>query len=319
MMKNNIVLGTMNFGIQNTLSESMDIVTVFLERGYNQLDTAYVYNNGESERIVGEILSKIPSRIKVATKVNPKVTGLLDSAAIFDQLNTSLERLKLDCIDLLYLHFPDEHVPLEDSLSAINQLYNQGKIKHFGLSNYSAEMVEEVCKISILNDWIMPYVYEGMYNVLARKVENGLFDVLRKYNIKFYAYNPLAGGLLSGRYTDFDTKPNEGRFHVRPNYLNRYWKKSFFNAINKIIKELKNYNMTLAEASLKWLAYHSKLDFSNGDAIIVGVSKKFHLENNIDSIENNNLDSKIVRLFNKLWFLVKDDSPNYFRFYNQKI
>lgn len=318
-MKNSIILGTMNFGIQNSYSESLDIVNAFIDKGYNQLDTAYVYNDGESERIVGKIISKIPSKINVATKLNPKVTGRLDSTAILSQLTTSLDRLKLNCLDILYLHFPDEVVPLEESLFTINQLYMQGKIRRFGLSNYSAEMVEEVCKISIANNWILPYVYQGMYNVLARNVEDRLFDVLRKNNIRFYAYNPLAGGLLSGRYTDFNSKPSDGRFYVRPNYLNRYWKKSFFLVINDIIKALKKYNMTLAEASLKWLAYHSKIDFSKGDAIIIGVSKKYHLENNIKSIENNNLESEIVNMFNELWLLVKDDSPTYFRFYNQKI
>ena len=111
--------------------------------------------------------------------------------------------MKCDSVDTLYLHFPDPNTPIEESLSACAELYNGGKFKRFGLSNFPAWQVAHIWHICDRNDWPKPSVYQGLYNALSRAIEPELIPMLRDFDIPFYAYNPLAGGILSGKYTDF--------------------------------------------------------------------------------------------------------------------
>lgn len=319
MTKTRIVLGTMNFGIQNRLEESKKIIDVFLEEGYDEIDTAHVYNNGDSENFLGAIMASNKRMIKIGTKVSPKVFGNLKRDSILKQFTVSLERLRVDCIDILYIHFPDRETLLEEIYSTCNELFQRGKIKELGLSNHSSEMVKEICELCISNNWILPTVYQGLYNALSRNVEKELFGVLRKYGIRFYAYNPLAGGMLSGKYLDFNEKPVEGRFVVRPNYLNRYWKESFFDSIKVLYEFLAKQNITLSEASLMWLSHHSYLDCKYGDGIILGVSNIKHLKSNIDSIIYDKLNEEIIHLFEVVGLNVIHDSPNYYRYFDEGI
>ena len=135
-MSLNLVLGTMTFGQQVVLDESTEIVRCFVDHGYCELDTAYVYNEGECEKILGQIISKIGrKRFKIATKVNPRISGKLDGAAVRNQLNESLKRMNIGTADILYLHFPDLNTPVESALEACDQAYKSGQFVELGLSN----------------------------------------------------------------------------------------------------------------------------------------------------------------------------------------
>lgn len=309
-----LILGTMTFGPQVDLQESKLMVDTFLSSGYKELDTAYVYNEGETERILGETLSSDNKNVYVATKVNPRISGKLDGEAVYTQFNESLKRLNKEYVDLLYFHFPDPVTPIESALKAFVDLYKQGKVKELGLSNFPAWMVVDIYHMCKEKGWPTPSVYQGMYNGLSRRVENELFPALRKLGMRFYAFNPLAGGLLSGKYNNFEEDPTHGRFTLRPNYQNRYWKKSFFDALGMLTEKCKEFGTPVAEAAYRWLAYHSQLDQSEGDGIIIGASKLNHLEQNIAAIEKVELPDIIVDAFEEAWFEAKPDSPDYFRF-----
>jgi aflatoxin B1 aldehyde reductase len=316
-MKNfeNFILGTMNFGEKVDLQTSHHMINAFLKSGNNSLDTAYVYNDGHSETMIGEYITRYGrDKIRIATKVNPRVTGRLNRTAILSQLEESLGRLKTSYVDVLYIHFPDMQEPLENILQVCNDLYVNGKIKALGLSNFSADMVIEACEYAIKNSILKPTIYEGMYNAFARKVETDLFAVLRKYNMSFYAYNPLAGGLLTGKYTKFEESPETGRFVSRPNYKKRYWNEVNFKYVNVLNDVCKKYSISLVEASLRWLAYHSMLDNAKGDSIIIGASKINHLENNIKCLTKGPLPSEMVVLYSEAWKNVEKYSPEYYRY-----
>lgn len=309
-----LILGTMTFGPQVDLQDSKSMVDVFLSAGYKELDTAYVYNDGDTERILGEILSSDNRSAHVATKVNPRITGKLNGKAVYTQFNESLQRLKRESVDLLYFHFPDPDTPIESALKAFVDLYEQGKVKELGLSNFPAWMVVDIYHKCKENGWPTPSVYQGMYNGLSRKVENELFPALRELGMRLYAFNPLAGGLLSGKYNNFMENPSNGRFTLRPNYQDRYWKKSFFDALGMLTEKCKELDIPVAEAAYRWLAYHSQLDQSEGDGIIMGASKVNHLEQNIAANEKGELPDIIVDAFEEAWLEAKPDSPDYFRY-----
>ena len=136
-----LVLGTMTFG-ESVFAPNVDeFVEMFLDAGYEELDTAYVYNEGNCEKLLGEVLPKLRSPYKISTKVNPRITGKLDGEAAYIQLNESLKRLGVPVVDIFYLHFPDPATPVENVLEACNNLYREGKFRELGLSNFPAWMV----------------------------------------------------------------------------------------------------------------------------------------------------------------------------------
>jgi len=312
-----LVLGTMTFGPQVSEGDSRTIINHFLDDGYDELDTAYVYNEGETEKILGSILSQgINRHFKLATKIHPRITGRLDAQAVNMQLSESLNRLGVDKVDILYFHFPDRLTPIIDALEEVAKLYEQGKFVEFGLSNFPSWMVVDIWHTCKANGWPKPTVYQGMYNTLSRKVEAELFPALRNLGLRFYAFNPLAGGLLTGKYKNYEVDPSSGRFSLRPNYRNRYWKKTFFEAINRLSLMCEEEGLELAEAAIRWLAFHSFLETKEGDAIILGVSRISHLDQNLLAVKKGQLSERIVNAFGDAWLEVKADCPEYFSFYN---
>ena len=312
----NLVLGTMTFGQQTFLDESTEIVRYFMDQGYSELDTAYVYNEGECEKILGQVLSNLDKkRFKISTKVNPRISGKLDGAAVRKQLPESLKRMDIEKADIFYLHFPDPGTPVESALEACDKAYRSGQFVELGLSNFPAWMVADVYNKCKAHGFVLPTVYEGVYNALTRNAENELFDALKAFNMRFYAYNPLAGGLLTGKYSSVDDKPQGGRFALRKTYPGRYWKESFFDAVGIIKEACAVHDMPMAEAALRWLAYHSKLKKARGDAIIIGASSLSQLQENISAVEKGALPDDVVGAFEKAWPVTKAESPDYFRYY----
>ena len=133
--------------------------------------------------------------------------------------------------------------------------------------------------------------------------------------MRFYAYNPMAGGLLTGRYGRFEDAPEEGRFTHRPNYQKRYWKRSFFEGVDLIRAAAQRHGMTTIEATYRWLAFHSMLRGDRGDAILIGASRIDHLRQNIETLREGPLPRDMVTAFEEAWRLTKADSPEYFTLY----
>lgn len=320
MKKVNLILGTMTFG-ENVFGDTVvDMLKTFSEYGYVELDTAYVYNDGKSELLVGEALKKLgKDRFKIATKVNPRISGRLDGAAAYKQLNESLERMGLESVDTFYLHFPDAKTPIESVLEACADLHQQGKFKELGLSNFPAWLVADVYHKCKAQGWVLPTVYEGIYNPLTRKAETELDQALDYFGLRFNAYNPMAGGLLTGRYRDFEAEPEDGRFTHRPNYQKRYWKESFFKAVNMLIEVCAENNMTIIEATYRWMLYHSMLKAERGDGLIIGASKLNHLVQNLDTVDKGPLPDAVINAYNNAWEMCKADSSDYFRFYGSNM
>lgn len=310
-----IILGCMNFGPQINENNALKMINFFTDEGYVELDSAYVYNGGDTERMLGNILNKTNKKnLSIATKVHPRITGRLDAESVSLQFNESLKRLKKDFIDILYFHFPDPETPIEEALEKANELYQQGKIKELGLSNFPAWMVVDICHLCINKNWLKPTVYQGMYNGLTRNVENELFLALRKFNIRFYAFNPLAGGLLTGKHIKYEDVPVEGRFSRLKSYRDRYWKENYFNAVNSIRTVCIKNEILPAEAAYRWLIHHSHLDGRLGDGVIIGASSISQLDKNLNNIKIGPLPAEIVEEFDIAWEAVKADAPPYFRF-----
>lgn len=318
-MKNvQLILGTMTFGESVFSPDVASFVNAFLDAGYDELDTAYVYNEGNCERLLGEVLPQLGRPFRIATKVNPRISGRLDADAAYQQVGESLARMRLPSVDTVFLHFPDPATPVEGVLGAMADLHEQGKFRELGLSNFPAWMVADVWHICDKHGWVKPSVFEGVYNPLTRRAEAELNDCLNSFGMRFYAYNPMCGGLLTGKYGSFEQAPTDGRFTHRPNYRGRYWKKSFFDAVELIKAAASAHGITSIEASYRWLAYHSMLSGERGDAILVGASKLSHLRQNMETIKAGPLPADVAETFEKAWELTRGDSPEYFTLYKGK-
>ena len=313
-----LVLGTMTFGESVFSPDVSKFIDAFLDAGYDELDTAYVYNEGNCEKLIGEAIPTLKRPYKIATKVNPRISGKLDGEAAYKQVNESLERLGLATVDTIYLHFPDPKTPVESVLEAMANLHSQGKFKELGLSNFPAWMVSDVWHICDKRGWVKPTIFEGIYNPLTRKAEIELNACLNYFGLRFYAYNPMAGGLLTGRYEKFEEAPTDGRFTHRPNYQNRYWKKNFFDAVDLLKAVCEKNGITTIEATYRWLAYHSMLNAKRGDAIIIGASKLNHLQQNMETVKAGPLPDEIVATFEQAWTITRADSPEYFTLFKGK-
>lgn len=329
MKRVSTVLGTMEMGRGPCVNDvPSQMVAAFLgvsgaDKGADtHLDSAFMYCGGETERVLGTIDSW-KTQGSVATKVNPWEGKGLGEASIRSQVKTSLERLQVPSVKILYLHAPDHETPLKETLRTMDSLHKEGKFEEFGLSNFSAWLVAEVVNQCKQNQWVLPTVYQGMYSAITRQVETELIPCLRYYGIRFYAYSPLAGGILTGKYKfeQHEQKTIEtGRFNGigwDKAYRDRYWKKEHFDAINELRRLLKEHhsdeNVEVAEAAFRWIYNHSALDGAKGDAVIIGSSRVDQLKTNMDLVGKGPLAKPVVNFFDEWWKNTKHLCPNYGR------
>ncbi len=311
-----IILGTMNFGPQLDTEASRDMVKAFLATGHHELDTAYVYNDGATENILGEILPELKDReFAIATKVHPRITGRLDRETILMEFKESMRRMKRDAVDLLYFHFPDGKTPIEGALKAVAELHRQGKLREFGLSNYPAWQVVDIAHKCDRIGCPRPSVYQGMYNALCRNVEFELFPAIRSLGMRFYAFNPLAGGMLTGKHLHFEDAPAPGRFARLKSYRERYWKHSYFDAVEQIRKACETEGILMAEAAYRWLVNHSCMRSDGKDGILLGASRQEQLLQNLKAAGKGPLPDCVLAAMDEAWEIARPDSPAYFKFF----
>lgn len=316
------ILGTMTFSGQVDRETAGRMVSAFRQAGHTELDSAFVYNKGQTETLLGELngASQLNATM-LASKANPAVEGGLSPESIERQLTTSLKRLGLPSLDLFYLHSPDLAMPIRNSLQAVANLHQRGLFQRFGLSNYAAWQVAEIVEICRAEGWIVPQVYQGMYNALTRDVERELFACLANYSMAFYVYNPLAGGLLSGKHQSVHALPDSGRFASFDGYQARYWKPAYFEAVNTLSDVCRQHGIEPATAALRWLVHHSALTNESGapgsetaeHGIIIGASSLNHFNQNLQATTEPPLPEPLVEAIDTAWEHVRAACIKYFR------
>ncbi|KAG0048730.1 hypothetical protein BGZ83_006333 [Gryganskiella cystojenkinii] len=318
-----VILGTMTFGLEDTQTElsvirvrGVEAVRPFIEKftayGHVEIDTARIYGRGDTE----VLLSQLPNaHLKLATKAYPMEEHGFNSVKLPKQFRQSLEALKVPKVDLFYLHAPDVLTPLEETLKVVNDLYKEGLFERFGVSNYPAWQVALIHQICKQNGYVLPTVYQGILNPIVRAVVPELLPCLKHLGISFYAYNPIAGGMLSGKYK-FDQEVEEGsRYDTKTGFgalfRNQYWNQLTFEAVQILVKASEANHIPLLEATLRWMNHHSGLEAKDG--IIIGASQLKHLEENLEDLKKGPLPKAMVEAFDEAWEKVKAVSPTYFR------
>lgn len=306
-----IVLGTMTFGAQADEASSARMLAAFTAAGHRWIDTAHIYTEGASETILGRILPDYPpGTFQVASKAHPgKEGGGLAPERLTAQLEGSLTRLRREALDLFYLHRPDPRTPLEKTLEACHDHHRRGRFRALGLSNFPPAEVLQVRDLCQARGWIAPTVYQGMYNAITRAVEPELLPLLSRLGIAFQAFNPLAGGLLTGKYAAPDRLPEEGRFVVLDFYQERYWKAAYFEALEVARDACRQAGIPLAEAALRWLTRHSGLTAAPGQAVILGASRPEQLAANLAAVARPPLPAEVAAALDRAWELARPACP----------
>lgn len=308
-----ICLGTMTFGAQVSEADAIRMVHRALDAGVNFIDTADVYTKGVSETIVGKALRGKRDGVILASKVGNQVGpySLKDDGLsrwhIIRGVETCLKRLDTDCLDICYLHKPDYNTPLEESLAAFDYLVRQGMVIYVGMSNYAAWQVCQALWICDRNHFSKPVVTQNVYNLVARGIEQEFLPFCREFKLGLTVYNPLAGGLLTGKH-DPQKQPAEGtRFQLNQEYYRRYWLDSNFDALAELMEIAKQADKTPIQLALQWLAAQSVVD-----SIIIGFSRIEHLDENLSAWEDE-LDSDTLKACDQVWKKIKGDSFQYNR------
>ncbi|KAK2764403.1 hypothetical protein FQN54_009097 [Arachnomyces sp. PD_36] len=320
--KPRVILGLMTFGPDEKLGARITSLDEFnrcldhlQQQGYNEIDTARVYIDGKQEGFTAQANWKSRG-LTIATKWYPNQPGDHKAEVVKQKCNESLKELGTDCVDIYYLHAADRSVPFAETLEAVNELHKQGKFVQLGLSNYTAFEVAEIVTMCNERGWVRPTIYQAMYNAITRSIEAELIPCCRRYGMDIVIYNPLAGGLFSGKYKSTEV-PTEGRYSDVSNegvsYRGRYFKDATFDALRLIEPVVQKHNLTLLETAMRWCHHHSALKMENGgrDGVIVGVSSFSQLEGNLKDLEKGPLPDEVVAVLDEAWMITKATTTNY--------
>jgi aryl-alcohol dehydrogenase-like predicted oxidoreductase len=293
--KSTIAVGSMNFGKRTSESESVRIIERALERGLVLFDTANAYNDGESERILGRTLRGRREQVILATKVGfGRVEGKpegLSRERVLRAAEESLMRLQTDYIDIYYLHVPDYGTPLEETLSAMEELLAAKKIRHIGVSNYASWQILKIISICDKRGIERPVASQVLYNLLIRQLDIEYFKFTREHPIHTTVYNALAGGLLSGRHDRSAPVPAGSRFDKNRLYQGRYWTGRFFDLTEEYRALASDENMTLTDLAYAFLAGHPSVD-----SVLVGPASVEQLDIAIDACQRGISESGRARI-----------------------
>lgn len=272
-----------------------------------ELDTARVYMSGKAEEILGE--TKERKDFILATKAPAFSPGSLQYDKIIDNCNKSLKALQLDKVDIYYLHGPDTQTPLEEQCRAIGKLHKEGKFDQFGISNLNEKAVTQIYEYCKKEGYVLPTVYQGGYNAVQRGNEKTLLPLLRQYGISFYSWGSLCGGALAKPIDDILSPAKGSRYEALPILGDMFLKDKIVAAIRKLTATCQENNLTILEASIRWIKFHSAL--GDDDAMILGASSDRQLENNLKLLENGPLTDTIVKAYEDMWENIKDVAPGY--------
>ncbi|KAK4634211.1 Aldo-keto reductase [Fulvia fulva] len=316
-----VILGTMTFGPDASggarvtdLDTYKKVLDHFQSKGYNEIDTARVYVNGKQEAWTRDAAYK-ERGLTCATKWYPHEDHAHSAEKIEEILNQSLKELDTQCVDIFYLHAPDRTLPFTTPLKKLDELHKQGKFVQLGLSNFTAAEVAEVVTHCKYSNWVRPTIYQGMYNAIQRSIEPELVATCRRFGIDIVVYNPIAGGIFSGKYKSNEV-PKEGRYSDSMSYGKMYRKRYFqdatFDALAMIEPVVQKHNLTLLETAFRWIIHHSALKIKDGnDGIIIGVSSQEQLESNLKDIEKGPLPEEVLNVLDEAWLVTKPTAAHY--------
>jgi aryl-alcohol dehydrogenase-like predicted oxidoreductase len=282
-------LGCNNFGMRIDEAATKAVVDACLDEGINFFDTADVYGGrGKSEEFLGKALGSRRDDVLIATKFGSPMSDDGQSQGgsarwIKQAVEGSLRRLGTDRIDLYQLHSPDQNTPQEETLTALDELVKQGKVREIGCSNFGSTLIDEAESISKEKDIARYASVQNNYSLLERGVEKKVLPACEKYGLGFLPYFPLASGLLTGKYSSKDDRPEGTRItlmaQAMPDRAAQTLSDENFAIIGKLRAFAEEHGHTLLELAMSWLTVKPAVA-----SVIAGATKPEQVKANAASI-----------------------------------
>ncbi|MEZ4741831.1 MAG: aldo/keto reductase [Bdellovibrionota bacterium] len=258
-----LCLGTMTFGAEADASEAKKMFDLAKECGINFFDTADVYAKGASEKILGELIKGCREQVVISSKAyfpvskDPNGKGM-SRYHLIQSVESSLRRLQTDHLDIFYLHRFDDNMPLEEALRGVEYLVQAGKILYPAVSNYAAWQILKALGIAERNKWMPICAIQPMYNLVKRQAEVEILPAAQEEGVAVFPYNPLAGGLLSGKYfaSGSDKAQDSSRLNATEMYKTRYMTDTAIASAEKFVALAKNLGFSPVQLAIAWVASH---------------------------------------------------------------
>ncbi|GGE36847.1 aldo/keto reductase [Pullulanibacillus camelliae] len=311
----NLCLGTMTFGNQADKETAFAIMDKAFDAGVNFFDTADMYPLGGSyeqlgatEAIIGDWLQGKREKIVLASKcfgaMGPGVNERgLSRKHIIDAVDQSLRRLKTDYLDLYQAHQFDPSTPIDETLRAFDDLVTQGKVRYIGVSNWRSWQVAKALGISEQKNFVRIESVQPRYNLLFRMIEEELVPMAVSEGVGIISYNPLAGGMLTGRYK-WGNQVEEGtRFGLGgvskagDLYQSRYWHEATFNVVESYQKWCQEHGYDMVTTAVRWVTQQPGIT-----SAIMGASRPEQLDASLAAADSKPLTEEDLEWLDQLWF-----------------
>jgi len=281
-----LCFGTMSFGGDADELESARMFKRCRDAGVNFFDCANSYSKGRSEEILGRLISDCRDEVVITSKATQRTGKDINSLGssrrhIMLEVEKSLKRLRTDRIDLFFIHHFDRLTPIDESLRALDDLVRQGKVVYIGASNWAAWQTAKALGISAGEGRARFECIEPMYNLVKRQAEVEILPLALSENLGVIVYSPLAGGLLSGKYSA-ENNGTAGRITQKGSYIKRYGDPVYLEIASRLVdlaKELRTHPATLA---ISWVRTHPAIT-----APILGARNVSQLEPSLAAADFN--------------------------------
>jgi 1-deoxyxylulose-5-phosphate synthase len=284
-------LGSNNFGKQVSEDETIRMIKKAIDLGINAIDTADVYTDGRSEEIIGKAVQGYRNDVVLASKVG--LEGGASSRNIIAKVNQSLERLRTDRIDLYYIHAFDEATPLEETMSTLNDLVRQGKLRHIACSNFSGTQMEKARKVCESRGYEQFIADQPEYNMIQRSAEADVIPYCKKENMGVFPYSPLMGGFLVGKYSRGRPAPEGSRGAYSQGYIASIDAKNY-DRLEKLQAIASEAGVPLMELAIGWLLKKEAVT-----SVIVGASRADQLPETA-AIVNRSVADDVMKKIDEL-------------------
>lgn len=313
-----VVFGGNRIGNREPFTPATDLAAAFKilrAHGVDTIDSAQNYNN--SQATLGEVHAG--DQFALDTKWGAKRPAGAPPGGgppgaggpwatkehIVNSAQDSIQKLGVAQVDIFYIHRPDPHTPIAETLAGVQEVYEQGLFRRFGLSNYNAADVEAIYNHCVEHKYVLPTVYQGSYSPITRFQETALFPTLRRLGLSFYAFSPSAGGFLGKTIAQIEESLKNPEASPRGR---RYAENPVFRgALAQWNAVADKAGVPPAELAYRYIAYHSALQKDLGDALIIGAGSLAQLEETLTAVEKGPLSDEAVTGAHAVWDAIKHE------------
>jgi len=294
-----LCLGFMDLPNRVEEDEAIGVVHAALDHGINFIDCADAYGRGHGEEVLGRALKGHRDDVVLATKFWVRMgkgpnTGGCSRLHIMQAVEASLRRLQTDYIDLYMLHHPDPNTPVEETLSTLDTLVKQGKVRYIGVCNHYAWQMAHMLGVSALHNWEPLVCIQCRHNIIDRVIENETVPFCERFDIATMIYGPLCGGLLTGLYQRDKPLPEGARYGRSESAIEQEGGQNFFDILEELEEIAGEYGIELTDIAYAWLLAKPYVT-----SVIIGGSRAEHYQALWDVVEVE-LDSEDIERIDEL-------------------